>query len=64
MRAHARLWVVGELPCEGEYVTRADPASPHVIDVDVVELVEVRPERVAVLVDQLAERFDSPTALP
>lgn len=58
-----------ELPCEDEYAPNADPASPHVLEREaVVELVEVCAQRpgvdrvMVVLVNQLAELLDSPTA--
>jgi hypothetical protein len=57
------------MPCEHDDVSDWVLAVPDVVEGDAVELREVSPERtgevvvVLVLVDQLAEPLDSPTAL-
>lgn len=57
------------MPCEDDYVLRTDPTSPHIGELEaVVELVEISTQRpgklrvMVVLINQLAEPFDSPAA--
>lgn len=61
--AHPRLGVGAELLHKLEHMPRRLTAGPHVLQVEPVELLQVGREGGTVLVFQLAELLDSPTAL-
>lgn len=63
MSTHPRLRDGAELPHKLEHMPRRLTAGPHVFQAEPVELLQVGRERGTVLVFQLAELLDSPTAL-